>query len=168
MSQGCFCSLRCAVQAVAEASRPRGRRAKPYVTAQQYVKVRQARMRPAPPARACMHEGLEGQPAHQLGCLGLSACDHDAAWHAAYLHAPHDAACSSEQRRCLAARRPRPRHTSMSRARAHAASPLPCTQAPLLIHGRKFGVRVWVLVSGHSPLRAWVHENGLVLFADTP
>lgn len=39
-------------------------------------------------------------------------------------------------------------------------------QDPLLIHGRKFGVRVWVLVSGHSPLRAYLHGNGLVLFAD--
>eukprot|EP00877_Chromochloris_zofingiensis_P003213 jgi/Chrzof1/12893/Cz07g11100.t1 len=36
---------------------------------------------------------------------------------------------------------------------------------PLLIDGRKFGVRVWVLVTGHNPLRAYIHSNGLVLFS---
>ncbi len=36
---------------------------------------------------------------------------------------------------------------------------------PLLIHGRKFGLRVWVLVCGCDPMRAYLHTNGLVLFA---
>ncbi len=36
---------------------------------------------------------------------------------------------------------------------------------PLLVDGRKFGLRVWVAVTGHSPLRAYLHQNGLVLFS---
>ncbi|KAF5837382.1 tubulin-tyrosine ligase/Tubulin polyglutamylase [Dunaliella salina] len=36
---------------------------------------------------------------------------------------------------------------------------------PLLIQGRKFGLRVWVLVCGCDPMRAYLHVNGLVLFA---
>lgn len=36
---------------------------------------------------------------------------------------------------------------------------------PLLIQGRKFGIRVWVLVTGHNPLRVYMHTNGLVLFS---
>ena len=36
---------------------------------------------------------------------------------------------------------------------------------PLLIQGRKFGIRVWVLVTGHDPLRVYMHANGLVLFS---
>ncbi len=36
---------------------------------------------------------------------------------------------------------------------------------PLLVEGRKFGIRVWVLVTGYNPLRAYLHTNGLVLFS---
>ena len=36
---------------------------------------------------------------------------------------------------------------------------------PLLIQGRKFGIRVWVLVTGHDPLRVYLHGKGLVLFS---
>ncbi|MEW5315281.1 MAG: hypothetical protein WDW38_006722 [Sanguina aurantia] len=36
---------------------------------------------------------------------------------------------------------------------------------PMLIDGRKFGIRVWVVVTGHNPLRAYLHCNGLVLFS---
>lgn len=35
----------------------------------------------------------------------------------------------------------------------------------MLINGRKFGIRVWVLVTGHSPLRIYLHKNGLALFS---
>ncbi|GFR49659.1 hypothetical protein Agub_g11802, partial [Astrephomene gubernaculifera] len=36
---------------------------------------------------------------------------------------------------------------------------------PLLIDGRKFGVRVWVLVSDVAPLRLYMYGRGLVLFS---
>ncbi|GIL99848.1 hypothetical protein Vretimale_4813 [Volvox reticuliferus] len=36
---------------------------------------------------------------------------------------------------------------------------------PLLVDGRKFGIRVWVAVTGFNPLRAYLHVNGLVLFS---
>ena len=36
---------------------------------------------------------------------------------------------------------------------------------PLLINRRKFGIRVWVTVPGVSPLRVYMHRNGLALFS---
>ncbi len=39
---------------------------------------------------------------------------------------------------------------------------------PLLLNGRKFGIRVWVLVVGTRPLRLYLHTNGLVLFSHQP
>lgn len=39
---------------------------------------------------------------------------------------------------------------------------------PLLINNRKFGVRVWVLAIGPKPYRAYVYQQGLVLFSHTP
>lgn len=38
---------------------------------------------------------------------------------------------------------------------------------PLLIHERKFGIRVWILVTGHNPLRSYMHTKGLVLFSSS-
>lgn len=39
---------------------------------------------------------------------------------------------------------------------------------PLLINGRKFGIRMWVAVTAHDPLRAYIHSRGLVFFSDDP
>lgn len=39
---------------------------------------------------------------------------------------------------------------------------------PLLIGGRKFGLRLWALVPGASPLRAYLHAGGLALFSSEP
>ncbi len=44
----------------------------------------------------------------------------------------------------------------------------------LLAGGRKFGIRLWAVVAGPDPYRAYLHRNGLVLFStetydrDTP
>jgi hypothetical protein len=35
----------------------------------------------------------------------------------------------------------------------------------LHLQGRKYGIRVWLLISGVNPLRAYLHSNGLVLFS---
>jgi tubulin polyglutamylase TTLL6/13 len=39
---------------------------------------------------------------------------------------------------------------------------------PLLLSGRKFHLRLWMLVTGHAPLRAYMHTKGLVLFSSQP
>jgi hypothetical protein len=39
---------------------------------------------------------------------------------------------------------------------------------PLLINRRKFGLRLWALVPGSAPLRAYIHTNGLALFSSEP
>jgi hypothetical protein len=36
---------------------------------------------------------------------------------------------------------------------------------PLLIQGRKFGLRLWCVVMGGPPVRAYLHQLGLVLFS---
>lgn len=36
---------------------------------------------------------------------------------------------------------------------------------PLLINGKKFGIRLWALVTGHEPLKVYLHRGGLVLFS---
>ena len=38
---------------------------------------------------------------------------------------------------------------------------------PLLLKGCKSGLRLWVLVPGVQPLRAYVHQRGLVLFSSS-
>ncbi len=69
-------------------------------------------------------------------------------------------------------------------ALVHAAAPLACACAcrlqlrpfvvaqrylhdPLLINGRKFGLRLWAVVTSAKPLRVWLHCNGLVLFSNS-
>jgi hypothetical protein len=37
---------------------------------------------------------------------------------------------------------------------------------PLLIHNRKFGIRVWALIPDAGPLRVYLHQRGLVLFSN--
>lgn len=39
---------------------------------------------------------------------------------------------------------------------------------PLLLQGRKFHLRLWLLVTSHQPLRAYLHNQGLVLFSSEP
>eukprot|EP00775_Hariotina_reticulata_P004710 gene4710-4960_t len=39
---------------------------------------------------------------------------------------------------------------------------------PLLINKRKFGIRLWVTVPGVTPLRVYLHKNGLALFSSQP
>ncbi|PNH02903.1 Tubulin polyglutamylase TTLL7 [Tetrabaena socialis] len=36
---------------------------------------------------------------------------------------------------------------------------------PLLLEGRKSHLRLWLLVTAHSPMRAYLHRRGLVLFS---
>ncbi|MEW5311948.1 MAG: hypothetical protein WDW38_003621 [Sanguina aurantia] len=39
---------------------------------------------------------------------------------------------------------------------------------PVLVHGRKFHLRVWVVVTQHAPLQAYMHRCGLALFSSAP
>jgi hypothetical protein len=39
---------------------------------------------------------------------------------------------------------------------------------PLLVRRKKFGVRLWALVPGVAPLRAYLHQRGLALFSSSP
>jgi len=36
---------------------------------------------------------------------------------------------------------------------------------PMLIDGRKFGIRLWAVLTSTTPLRAYLHDRGLVLFS---
>lgn len=36
---------------------------------------------------------------------------------------------------------------------------------PLLIDGCKFGIRLWLLITGVEPFTAYLHNQGLVLFS---
>jgi hypothetical protein len=36
---------------------------------------------------------------------------------------------------------------------------------PLLIDGCKFGIRLWLLITGVDPFAAYIHKQGLVLFS---
>jgi tubulin polyglutamylase TTLL6/13 len=36
---------------------------------------------------------------------------------------------------------------------------------PLLIDGCKFGIRLWMLITGVEPFTAFLHNQGLVLFS---
>lgn len=47
----------------------------------------------------------------------------------------------------------------------HLCRARPVLQNPLLLDGKKFGVRLWALVAGHDPFRVYIHKNGLVLFS---
>lgn len=38
---------------------------------------------------------------------------------------------------------------------------------PLLVRRRKFHLRLWLLVTGHAPLRAYMHTRGLALFSSS-
>ncbi|GIL77063.1 hypothetical protein Vretifemale_6624 [Volvox reticuliferus] len=65
-----------------------------------------------------------------------------------------------------------PRGASLGRPDPNQPRPFVVAQLyvdnPLLIHGRKFGIRLWVVALGTDPLRAYLHKNGLVLFATEP
>jgi hypothetical protein len=47
--------------------------------------------------------------------------------------------------------------------------PFICVQqyitSPLLVQGRKFGLRLWVLALGPKPCRGYMYHEGLVLFS---
>ncbi|KAG1663563.1 hypothetical protein FOA52_013183, partial [Chlamydomonas sp. UWO 241] len=59
-----------------------------------------------------------------------------------------------------------------SKARAREVRPFVVAQQyiddPLLLDGRKFGIRVWAAVTSYDPLRVYLHSGGLVLMSGEP
>lgn len=57
----------------------------------------------------------------------------------------------------------------VKQTKSPADRPVICVQQyitnPLLIHGCKFSLRLWVLVIGPRPFRAYLYKDGLVLFS---
>jgi hypothetical protein len=66
-------------------------------------------------------------------------------------------------------------HHPMTHHPAHHACRLPSAKPfvlaqryvanPLLINGCKFGIRLWLLVTGVDPFTCYLHKQGLVLFS---
>ncbi|GBF94938.1 tubulin tyrosine ligase [Raphidocelis subcapitata] len=66
--------------------------------------------------------------------------------------------CSALQAASLPPRHPGRAHTHLKVAQLYITN-------PMLLSGRKFHLRLWVAVTGHAPLRAYMHTQGLVLFS---
>lgn len=78
---------------------------------------------------------------------------------------PHHKAAKEmllQHQRAETARRQGPAHAKQVRPFVVAQQ---YVENPLLIDGRKFGIRVWALVTSTQPLRVYLHERGLVLFS---
>ncbi|KAF6261381.1 tubulin-tyrosine ligase family-domain-containing protein [Scenedesmus sp. NREL 46B-D3] len=64
---------------------------------------------------------------------------------------------------------PMPPAAATAAAGASVPRPFICVQQyitnPLLVQGRKFGLRLWVLALGPKPFRAYLYHEGLVLFS---
>lgn len=71
--------------------------------------------------------------------------------------------CLLPTHRALAAAQRPPRPGSKTRHHLKVAQQY--VSNPLLLHGRKSHLRLWLLVSGVTPLRAYLHTTGLVLFS---
>eukprot|EP00882_Tetradesmus_deserticola_P025697 GHRQ01028251.1.p1 GENE.GHRQ01028251.1~~GHRQ01028251.1.p1 ORF type:complete len:390 (+),score=126.37 GHRQ01028251.1:177-1346(+) len=60
-------------------------------------------------------------------------------------------------------------HTAAQQPRLPSAKPFVLAQRyvsnPLLINGCKFGIRLWLLVTGVDPFTCYLHRQGLVLFS---
>jgi hypothetical protein len=61
------------------------------------------------------------------------------------------------------------RHIWLHACRLPSAKPFVLAQRyvsnPLLINGCKFGIRLWLLVTGVDPFTCYLHKQGLVLFS---
>lgn len=59
--------------------------------------------------------------------------------------------------------------TALARCPCWSCSKFPVAQKyianPMLIDGRKFGIRLWAVLTSTTPLRAYLHDRGLVLFS---